>query len=371
MPTPSPAPLFVIGIWRSGTSLLYALLNQHPDIALLYEGEAALLRPAFWGGNKSDWQERWNFWNGALERHTISTAQLPQTVPDLQTAYASVCQQYAATRGASHWGDKSPSYNSQLCQLAQDFPGARFIIIWRDPAGILRSIENAARKGNHFFAKNGLPLRALLGCKVLKDEVDRLSSHGGSVHQIQYEEMVRNTEAAMRDVCKFLDLPFSPRMATLEGSDRSAIYDGAHHGNVKGAEIRVDRPKTPKAEVLPPELLAKINRYVSYWQSETHGVWPAYPLTGSLSAASAGLFERVADQLRFRLLGLLDGFTSTVYSYAPIGLLRWYRTSRGRRVPVMPAAAAAADSDSESDDTLESPAPAAESPAEHETASVH
>jgi hypothetical protein len=34
-------PLFVLGMWRSGTSLLYALLNQHPQIALMYEGRSA------------------------------------------------------------------------------------------------------------------------------------------------------------------------------------------------------------------------------------------------------------------------------------------------------------------------------------------
>jgi len=27
----SPGPLFVVGMWRSGTSLLYALLNQHKE----------------------------------------------------------------------------------------------------------------------------------------------------------------------------------------------------------------------------------------------------------------------------------------------------------------------------------------------------
>ncbi len=369
MPSLSPAPLFVIGIWRSGTSLLCTLLNQHPEIAVLYEGEAALLRPAFWGGAKADWQERWNFWNGALERHKIQVAQLPQAVPDLQTAYAAVCQQYAQSRGASIWGDKSPSYNAQLCQLAQDFPGARFIIIWRDPAGILRSIANAARKGSHFFAKPGLPIRALLGCKVLKDEVDRLVAQGGAVHQIQYEEMVRDPEAAMRSACKFLGIAFDPRMMTLAGADRSAIYDGAHHGNVKGTEIRVaQKSRSPKAEVLSPALLSKIERYTKHWQSQTRGEWPAYPAAGSTSGASAGIGERLTDQLCFWLLSLVDGFTSAVYSYAPISLLRWYRTSRGRRVPEMPSVDIADSEDSLDPDAQ--PTPAAVEGANREPANV-
>jgi len=30
-------PVFVVGVFRSGTSLLYSLLNQHPEIGLMYE----------------------------------------------------------------------------------------------------------------------------------------------------------------------------------------------------------------------------------------------------------------------------------------------------------------------------------------------
>ena len=34
-----PKYLFVAGVFRSGTSMLYASLNQHPAIALMYEPE--------------------------------------------------------------------------------------------------------------------------------------------------------------------------------------------------------------------------------------------------------------------------------------------------------------------------------------------
>ena len=40
-------PLFVVGMWRSGTSLLYALLNQHPQIGLMYESDMLTLAPLF------------------------------------------------------------------------------------------------------------------------------------------------------------------------------------------------------------------------------------------------------------------------------------------------------------------------------------
>src|SRR5258707_13051817 len=89
-----PGPLFVGGMWRSGTSLLYALLNQHSQISLMYEAELPVLRPLFMlRGGKSDWTKRWNFWNSALDRHQISADEIPDSVKDLDNAGRSVSGQ--------------------------------------------------------------------------------------------------------------------------------------------------------------------------------------------------------------------------------------------------------------------------------------
>ena len=81
------SPLFVVGMWRSGTSLFYALLNQHPEIALLYEDDLPLLWPLFVGGRaKYDWPERWEFWNQSLTRHKLIVEALPRNAANLQEA---------------------------------------------------------------------------------------------------------------------------------------------------------------------------------------------------------------------------------------------------------------------------------------------
>jgi hypothetical protein len=43
-------PVFVVGVFRSGTSLLYDLLNQHPQAALMYECNVWDFPESFYSG---------------------------------------------------------------------------------------------------------------------------------------------------------------------------------------------------------------------------------------------------------------------------------------------------------------------------------
>src|ERR1017187_2809341 len=128
-PQAASQPLFVVGVWRSGTSLLYALLNQHPEIALLYEGDLPLFWPLF-VLRRRDWAARWDFWNSSLRRHALDDVKQRFQVPaDAATATGLAYREYAAFHGATVWGDKSPTYHSHLGRLAEVFPQARFLII--------------------------------------------------------------------------------------------------------------------------------------------------------------------------------------------------------------------------------------------------
>jgi hypothetical protein len=320
----APGPVFVVGLWRSGTSLLYTLLNQHPEIALMYEADLPLMRRLFTkAGSKADWLERWEFWNSALTRHGIDTQQIRHDIADLPSAAETVWKQYA---GAAIFGEKSPNYYDSLLWLSEKFPNARFVVIWRDPADICRSIIRA-REGSPFFAKRGITHRALIGTRRLKSECEALANRGVPLHEVQYEEMIEDPERVLSGICRFLHIPFDPRMASLEGADRSAIYDADHHAGVKrktiGAKAREDYD-----DVLPSPLKNKIDRYVSYWQRQYAGKWPLYPAMPTGNHLKPSLLERSWDEVLFRGLRAFDRFTSLVYCYAPIALLRRYRSAK-------------------------------------------
>jgi Sulfotransferase family len=319
-------PLFIVSMWRAGSSLLFALLNQHPQVKLMYEADLPLLTPVFLKPSPlRDWPERWDFWNSALTRHGVKPSDAPADA-SFQSAFQTVHQGFASARGATIWGDKSPNYYDRMTWLAQKFPGARFIVVWRNPADTARSMVRAAATGSSYFQKRGVLLRALIGYRVFRKQYVALKRAGIPVHAIDYEDLTRNTETTMRGVCDFLQIPFDPRILSLENADRSSIYEGEHHSFVKGNEIRSGQ-KRP--EVLDPAWKYKIDRYVRSWQQQDHG-WPAYPKLECENGSGSWAAERLADTLHYQTWKLFDQFTAAVFSFAPLELLQRYR---GRRKP--------------------------------------
>jgi hypothetical protein len=338
---PVGGPLLVVGMWRSGTSLFYALLNQHPQIALMYEDELPLLWPLFLGSKaKFDWPERWEFWNQALSRHKIGMDDLPRDVSGMREASEAAWKLYAD--GAAIRGCKSPNYFDCLPRLAEQFPDAKFIILWRDPADVCRSVVRA--RTDSFFAKRGMVLRALLGCRDLKSGADALIAKGVPIHQLQYEDLVADPAGVMAGVCHFLDIEFDRRMVSLKDADRSAIYDGGHHRLVNSEKI-VNGKK--KAEVLPEDVRHKVAGYTAYWRREFGGAWPRHAEESNARTGFMFFFERLVDRVLYRSLRAFDQAVALTYCYLPLGILRRYRASKGRGTPQVAAEKRAAEKEAD------------------------
>jgi hypothetical protein len=312
-------------MWRSGTSLLYALLNQHPSIGLMYEDDLLLLWPLFIGGKaKRDWVARWEFWNSAPERHKIDFAGLvPQPTPKQALEF---CYKH---KGTAIWGSKSPNYYDSMTKLADIFPNARFIIIWRDLRGICGSVQRAGSRPS-WFARMGMIHRTILGYREMKAQRDQLIERGMEVHELQYEALISDPESTMRSICEFLHVAFDRNMCSLKGADRSAIFDHSHHQLVNSSEIV---PQGKKTDALLPRLQRKIARYTALWKDEANGGWP--PLSSPLDTSNKpSLIERLFDRVIYGALKLYDQFIAITYCYAPISLLQSYRGIKRQPVPL-------------------------------------
>ncbi len=337
-------PLFVIGMWRSGTSLLYALLNKHPQIALMYEADLHLLQPLFWiPGKRRRWVERWEFWNRGLERHGLKRNKPLEEARSVQTAARTAYLEYAQKKGATIGGEKSPNYFDCLTRLAEDFPDARFIVIWRDPASVCRSVQRAASQAESWFDRGGFSLRVLIGLERMREECDQLVSRGVPLFELRYQDLINSPESAMKGICQFLEIPFVPPMASLAGADRSAIYEGGHHALVKGEEIVAAPAKC--AGTLPKKLASKIDRYLALWHEIDSRRWP----DSRSDMAKPSRIERVSDRFQYRCWRILDAMIVFVYCSAPLRLLMRFRELKHQRAearakdrqPIVPSSSSA------------------------------
>src|SRR5579863_65626 len=320
-------PLFVVSMWRSGSSLLYTLLNKHPQVGLMYEADLLLLRSVFLKPSTlCDWVKRWEFWNQALTRHQLREESFSSVSGDFKSVFERVHQQFAGRKGATIWGDKSPNYYDRLQELAKIFPDARFIILWRNPIATVNSILRAAQAGNPYFRRMGSSLRGMFGYGIFKRQCDWLRTNNKPVLEISYEELTSSPGATMQQVCRFLAIPYHANLADLAGSDRSAIYDGQHHALVKGdAIVSGTRPS-----VVDASFRAKTDRYVNFWRRRYREAWPPYYQIERSEKKGSSLFERAVDSLEYRALRTFDRFTALCFSFAPIWLLHRYRERKYR-----------------------------------------
>jgi hypothetical protein len=252
------------------------------------------LRGSFGNG---EWRERWEFWNQGPSRNGIALDSLPSNVSDIWEATRIAYRGVAGRKQATVWGEKSPHWADRPLHIAQKFPDARFIFLWRDMNAVMGSIAAAAATERPFKRLLARPAKVLLANERLRKTRDALKLQGKPVHEINYEDLTENVAESMQQICSFLKLPFEAGMTSLEGADRSAICAGQCHTLVKSDRI-VDHRRKRKS--LSPALQAKIGRYVSRWKRNSNGTWPKYPV--ELSDKHPASFvelckDRVADQI--------------------------------------------------------------------------
>ncbi|MGA2389599.1 MAG: sulfotransferase [Candidatus Sulfotelmatobacter sp.] len=326
-PPVSAPPVFVVGVWRCGATLLYLLLNQHPDIRLFFECDLPVLWPMFrlpWARKK--WVEKWEYWNASISRHDLDPVRLNVPVTSMADALTVAGREYAGQKGKKIWGCKSPSYHDRLDYLARQFPGARFIVVWRDPEEICRSVINAAAHSGpsgFWFARSGTIHQSVLASTTLKKQVGKLLRMGASVHQIHYRDLVGDTTGTMRVVCEFLQVPYDPAITVLDRTvDSSAVFEGAHHSLARGNNIVASNDRH---SALPDELAAKIDRYQALWKAEAGDHWLLSERFSETGAVHPSRWEQTKDRLLFMLLRAREIAPRIAFSILPTAAWRLYR----------------------------------------------
>lgn len=153
----SSNPVFVVGVFRSGTSLLCSILNQNPRVALMFECDVwNFPRPLLGARFRGNWAERIEFFNQALSRHQLVADDRSELLKTIR-APLDLYRVFGEKKGAQVSGEKSPFYCDRLVQLHASYPQAHFIVVWRKPSEVYRSVLKAGQTSRFWQARHVEP----------------------------------------------------------------------------------------------------------------------------------------------------------------------------------------------------------------------
>ncbi|MDR3459125.1 MAG: sulfotransferase [Verrucomicrobiae bacterium] len=311
-------PIFVIGVFRSGTSLLCSILNQNPAIALMYECDVwNFPRPLLNARFKRNWAERIEFYNRALSRHRLITQDDARGLEKIRTPL-DLYQAFGEKKGAAVSGEKSPFYCDRIEQLHAQYRGAFFIFVWRDPVEIYRSVLKAGQT-SRFFGKPGMLSRMIYLQEQAIRQATQVEKSGARIHRVEYAGLVDQTEKVCRAACSFLGVPYAPGMLQLNKADLSAIYQAPHHAYLRRGII--ERQQYTE-KLVPPAVEKKLQRYRHRWELQ-QARWLQSPRRPD--QALPGPVELHYHAALGRALSVYDSLVRAGFEFLPLPWLRVYR----------------------------------------------
>lgn len=225
---PNVAPIFIVGTGRSGTTLLYSMLNAHPRIALTNElrffGELIKVRdhvPQLRDRNdigavfdllKARTQEFKYLAN--IDQVEADVVARWETLDDHSYARFFLCllEAYAQIHNAARYGDKSPIEIRSLEQILTVFPNARVIELVRDPRAVVASRLKMSWTSNDVIVN---ALKWKIDRMYVQSYRDRHPQHPGLL-AVRYEDLVTSPEQELRRVCAFIGERYVPEMLSFE-----------------------------------------------------------------------------------------------------------------------------------------------------------
>jgi protein-tyrosine sulfotransferase len=213
-------PIFILGVPRSGTTLLRAILDSHSAIACGPEtpwlgGHQPRSLHSLWRALRD---EPWGY---------CQSYNMPRDIPTLAARdfLNTLMSRYASARAKKRWAEKTPDNALYVDFLLELFPDARFIHLTRDGLDVAMSTSIVAphRKGISDFLESKIgfgpdapavpntPFAALLRWRHWNNLITR-SLAGRDYFTLSYERLVAGPEPAIRELTDFIDEPFEPSM---------------------------------------------------------------------------------------------------------------------------------------------------------------
>jgi hypothetical protein len=214
----SSSPIFIIGVARSGTTLLSLMLDSHSRIAIPFESHFFVsyyrqYNTRSLGGTdearkiaqqilSEPYLRRWDLSVYPDELDLRNCPNLPAVIAEIYRVYAKKCG-----KDKDIWGDKSPPYTQSVYILEKMFPTARYIHLIRDGRDVALSLMNKLWGPGDFVSSIEYWVRNISCARRMLYMLpeDRYI-------EVRFEQLVADPESEIKRVVDFLGVEFEPAM---------------------------------------------------------------------------------------------------------------------------------------------------------------
>jgi tetratricopeptide (TPR) repeat protein len=198
-----PRPVFIVGMPRSGTTLLERILGNHPDVA-----DAGELRDLVR-------QLRWMCDLAGPSHLDLALAQRAETIDFAELGRRYLAHTQWRAQGRAVYTDKMPSNFINASYIARALPQARILHMVRGPMDTCFSNLKEWFAGAYPHTYDQIEMA---------DHYRRyrtLMSHWRTLYperilDVRYDELVTEPERVAREVLEFCDLPWHEGMSAIE-----------------------------------------------------------------------------------------------------------------------------------------------------------
>src|SRR4051812_12799633 len=191
-PKRAPAP-FIVGVARSGTTLLRLMLDAHPELTIPPETQffsevAQACRADATPEQLIELltsQRRWG--DFGFDSDELLKRLRQKDDPGPRFVMRHFYELYAEKQGKPRWGDKTPGYAERIKRINQVLPESRFIHLIRDGRDAALSRAHRAGKDDPFDVMARRWVRRITTAREQGAEIDHYM-------EMRYEDLVADPE---------------------------------------------------------------------------------------------------------------------------------------------------------------------------------
>ncbi|KAF8357441.1 tpst-1 [Pristionchus pacificus] len=229
--------IFIGGVPRSGTTLMRAMLDAHPDVRC---GEETRVIPRILG-LRAQWKRSEKEWNRLMQAGVTSDV--------INRAVSAFLLEVIAGHGkpAKRLCNKDPFTMKSAGYLSEIFPNAKYLFMIRDGRATVHSIitREVTITGFDLTSYRQSLEKWNTAISFMNDQCESVKD---KCLKVKYEDLVLHPESMMRKILSFLDIEWNPSVL--------------HHEEHIGKEISLSNVERSSDQVVKPVNVDALTKWV-------------------------------------------------------------------------------------------------------------